>query len=152
MDMQNIGNGVSLNTPNNPGPAVFYARIGAPSPANPDAEQLITDRPPSDWMSTIQNATKSALSFVTGGPATISKTVQGVSAKAAVDAGFAANKIQGQVGKAYNGAVAAVDTAIISTAKTAQTVATGIKWTSAAVFIVIGIILLAQFRIAAKGV
>lgn len=151
MNLAAVGTGVSVDAPNNPGAATFYARVGSPSPADPNAEQLITDRGPNDWLHSMQIAASSALGFFSMG-APIAKTSQGVAATAAQKAGYEAAKVKGEVGKVYYGAVSAVSGAVASTATTAKKVATGIAWGSAAIVIIIGIVLFAQFRIAAKGV
>lgn len=151
MNLAAVGTGASLDAPNNPGPAVFYARVGAPSPADPNAEQLITDRPPADWKNYIQNAASSALSLFSG-PATVAKATQGIATTAAQQAGYKAAVIKGEVGKVYYGTVSAVSSAVTSTATAAKKVSTTLAWGSYAVIAVIAIVLLAQFRIAAKGV
>lgn len=152
MDMNSfVSNGAFVGAPKNPGPAVFYARVGSASPSDPSVEQIITDRPTS-WTDTIQNVSKSALTFVVRGASAPAQLSSGLAGKAATEAGFEAKKIQGEIGKVYYGAVTTVTGAVSKGAAVAQSAAKTIKYGSLAVLVIIGIVLFAEFRIAAKGV
>lgn len=149
MNLAAVGSSVSLDSPNNPGPVVFYARIGSPSPADPNIEQLVTDRPPSDWMSTIQNAASASLSLFTGANTQAAKSLTGAASTTVKKAGYEAQKISGRAGVAYYSTVASLNNAVASTAGAAQSVVKKISWGTTAIVIIVAVVLFAQFRIAA---
>lgn len=128
MSMDSFGPTVLSGAPmKDPGPVGFYARIGSPSPTDPNREQLVTTQP-RNYMDAVTSGAKSALQFIVGfGNTNTAVAAQGVSA----------------LGEGVKAAGQGI--------KSAATSATsGIKIGVALVIVVIGIILIGYTRSALR--
>lgn len=111
------------------GPAQAFAIIGSPSPTTPTNTQIVTTQQAS-FAGTIWAATKRIYNTFSLGAATltVSKAASGATT---------------EVGHELGQAVSKAGTAIQNTAASASS---GIKWGFFAIVLIVGLVLLAQFR------